>query len=131
MLKRVNAALYEGDLGVQVQLFVVQQGNGGVETAKFEYNNVVLPTESIQGHPGCTITLVGGIHQFQCIVVFNTSSASARYDLFQVNDAGNASPLDKSVTSDSGGFLIGFGIDGVPVPAAAGTTTSPRLGKHK
>jgi hypothetical protein len=131
MLKRVNAALYEGDLGEQVQLFVVQQGNGGVETAKFEYNDVVLPTESIQGHPGCTITLVGGIHQFECIVVFNPSSASARYDLFQVNSAGGASPLNKSVTSDSGGSLIGFGVDGVTVAASAGMMASPRPGKHK
>jgi hypothetical protein len=131
MLTRVNAALFEGDLGEQVQLFVAQQGNGGVETAKFEYNNVVLPTQTIQGHPGCEFTLVGGIHQFECIVVFNPASSSARYDLFQVNGAGGATSLNKSATSDSGGPIIGFGIDGVPVAAPAGTTASPRLGKHK
>ena len=75
MLRRVNAALYRERSRRAGSVVRRQQGNGSVETAKFEYNDVVLPTESIR-HPGCTFTLVGGIHQFECIVVFNPSSAT-------------------------------------------------------
>jgi hypothetical protein len=120
MLRRVNAALYEGDLGEDVELFVVQQGNGGVETAMFEYNGTVLPAHPIQGHPGCEFTVVSGTHQFQCIAVFNPASQpSARYDLFQVNSAGGQTALNKSVTAADPAPLIGFAIDAVAVALAA------------
>jgi hypothetical protein len=120
MLRRVNAALYEGDLGEHVELFVVQQGNGGVETAMFEYNGIVLPAHPIQGHPGCEFTVVSGTHQFECIVVFNPASQpTARYDLFEVNSAGGQTSLNKSVTAADPTPLIGFGINGVAVALAA------------
>jgi hypothetical protein len=120
MLRRVNAALYEGDLGEHVELFVVQQGNGGVETATFEYNGTVLPAHPIQGHPGCEFMVASGTHQFECIVVFNPASPStARYDLFEVNSAGGQTALNKSVTAADPTPLIGFGIAGVAVALAA------------
>ena len=127
MLRRVNAALYEGDLGEHVELFVIQQGNGGVETAMFEYNGIVLPAHPIQGHPGCEFTVVSGTHQFQCIVVFNPASQpTARYDLFEVNSAGGQTALNKSVTAADPAPLIGFGIEGVAVALAATPASMPR-----
>jgi hypothetical protein len=127
MLRRVNAALYEGDLGEHVELFVVQQGNGGVETAKFEYNGIVLPAHPIQGHPGCEFTLVSGTHQFECIVVFNPAAQpAARYDLFEVNSAGGQTALNKSVTAADPTPIIGFGIEGVAVALAATPASVPR-----
>jgi hypothetical protein len=126
MLRRVNAALYEGDLGEHVELFVVQQRNGGVETATFEYNGIVLPAHPIQGHPGCEFTVVAGTHQFECIVVFNPAQPTARYDLFEVNSAGGQTALTKSVTAADPTPLIGFGIGGVAVALAATTASVPR-----
>jgi hypothetical protein len=127
MLRRVNAALYEGDLGERVELFVVQTGNGGVETAMFQYNGIVLPAHPIQGHPGCELTLVSGTHQFQCIVVFNPASQpAARYDLFEVNSAGGQTVLNKSVTAADPAPLIGFGIDGVGAGLAVTPAAIPR-----
>jgi hypothetical protein len=127
MLRRVNAALYEGDLGEHVELFVIQQGNGGVETAMFEYSGIVLPAHPIQGHPGCEFTVVSGTHQFQCIAVFNPASQpTARYDLFEVNSAGGQTALNKSVTAADPAPLIGFGIDGVAVALAARPASMPR-----
>jgi len=127
MLRRVNAALYEADLGEHVELFVVQQGNGGVEAASFEYNGIVLPAHPIQGHPGCEFTVVAGTHQFECIVVLNPASqATARYDLFEVNSAGGQTALNKSVTAADPTPLIGFGIGGVAVALAATPASVPR-----
>jgi hypothetical protein len=127
MLRRVNAALYEGDLGEHVELFVVQQGNGGVETASFEYNGIVLPARPIQGHPGCEFTLVSSTHQFECIVVFNPASQpTARYDLSEVNSAGGQTALNKSVTAADPAPLIGFGINGVAVALAAAPASVSR-----
>ena len=127
MLRRVNAALYEGDLGEHVELLVIQQGNGGVETASFEYNGIVLPAHPIQGHPGCEFTVVSGTHQFECIVVFNPAAQpTGRYDLFEVNSAGGQTALNKSVTAADPTPLIGFGIDAVAVALAARPASLPR-----
>ena len=126
MLRRVNAALYEADLGEHVELFVVQQGNGGVETASFEYNGIVLPAHPIQGHPGCEFTVVSGTHQFECIAVFNPAAQTARYDLFEVNSAGGQTALNKSVTSADPTPLIGFGINAVAVALAASPASLTR-----
>jgi hypothetical protein len=119
MLKRINAALYAGNRGEQAELFVIAQGNGGAETATFEYNNAVLPPHPVQGHPGCSFTLDPGVHQFECIVVFNPGSPAARYDLFQVSSAGGSAAVNKNITAADPTPIIGFGIDGVTVAARA------------
>ena len=136
MLKRINAALYVGNRGEQSELFVIAQGNGGAETATFEYNNAVLPPHPVQGHPGCSFTLDPGVHQFECIVVFNPGSPAARYDLFQVDEGGGLAPLNANVRSDQSSPLIGFTINGAtvaaPAFAAAGARAmSPRAAKGK
>jgi hypothetical protein len=129
MLTRVTGALFQGDAGEKVQLFVVQQGNLGPEQATFAYNNTALQTRSVLGHPGCEVTLQAGIRQFETLVVFNPASpAAARYDLFQVNSAGGPAAMGENVTRAALTPAIGFGIDGAPVAAVvgAGSPGAPR-----
>ena len=49
MLRRVNAALYEGDAGEKVSLLAVPQGNLGTKQASFEYRNQAVTEQTIQG----------------------------------------------------------------------------------
>jgi hypothetical protein len=116
MLRRVNAGLYEEDEGSDVELAVKATGNGGMEAALFDYDSTVLDQDVVDGFPGCRFTVGGGTRQFRALVAFSpAASASARYDLFQVNAAGTLAPVGKSVTNSGGTPLIGFGIAGVPV----------------
>jgi hypothetical protein len=116
MLRRVNAGLYEEDDGANVQLAVKATNNGGVEAAQFDYDSAVLDQDVVDGSPGCRFTVKSGTRQFRSLVVFSpTASASARYDLFQVNPAGTLTPVGKNVTNTGGTPLIGFGIAGVAV----------------
>jgi hypothetical protein len=120
MLKRVTGALFEGPADSQVQLVVQSQNNNGVESGRFEYDSVILPAETIQGHPGCTFTVLPSIRQFETMVVFDPASPpAARYDLFEVNSAGGLTALGESVTNAASTPAIGFGIDGVGVPVVA------------
>jgi hypothetical protein len=122
MLTRLTGALFQGDAGEKVQLFVVHQGNLGPEQATFAYNSTPQQPRNVLGHPGCELTLQTGIRQFETLVVFNPASpAAARYDLFQVNSAGGAAALGENVTRAALTHAIGFGIDGAPVAAMAGT----------
>jgi hypothetical protein len=119
MLRRVNAGLYEEDDGRDVQLAVKATNNNGVEAAQFDYDSTVLGQDVVDGFPGCRFTVGSGTRQFRALVTFSpSSSASARYDLFQVNAAGTLTPVGKSVTNTGGTPLIGFGIAGVAVQAA-------------
>jgi hypothetical protein len=129
MLKRVNAALYEANRGEQVELFVVARGNGGSETATFEYSNAGLSPHPVQGHPGCSFTLDPGTHQFECIVVFNPASPAARYDLFEVNSAGGSTALNKNITAADPTPIIGFAIDGVAAADALAAGPSRGLAR--
>ncbi len=119
MLRRVNAGLYEEDDGADVQLAVKATNNGGVEAAQFDYDSTVLAQDVVDGFPGCRFTVRSGTRQFRALVTFSPSaSATARYDLFQVNPAGTLAPVGKSVTNNGGTPLIGFGIAGMPVKVA-------------
>jgi hypothetical protein len=126
MLTRVTGALFEAPAGSQVEIVARSQGNNGVEDARFEYDSVVLPRQTIMGLPGCTFTVVPTIRQFEAVVAFHpAASPAARYDLFEVNSAGGLSGLGENVTNSASAALIGFGIDGVPVPVAAAPPPPP------
>jgi hypothetical protein len=139
MLRRVNAGLFEEDDGAAIELAVQAQNNGGTEAAQFDYDSNVLSQDTVQGFPGCRFTVQPGIRQFRALVVFAPAAPStARYDLFQVNAAGTLTSVGKSVTNTGSTPLIGFGIDGVAVPALAGAAagrrrmpTPPRRARRK
>ena len=119
MLKRVTGALFEADAGSRIQLVVQARSNNGTEAARFEYDSIVLPAQTILGHPGCTFAVVPAIRQFEAIVVFDPAApAGARYDLFEVNSAGGLTALGENVTSGASAPLIGFGVDGLRVAVA-------------
>src|SRR5258705_1534543 len=106
MLKRQNAALYQGQTGEEVQLVVRQQGNNGTESAQFEYDGNPVPPQDFGGHPSGTFSLLGGNHSFEVGVVFDPNATAARYDLFQVDAGGGLAPLNASVRSSQASPLI-------------------------
>ena len=121
MLKRVTAALYVEDAGAHVQLAVIATNNKGVEDARFEYDGDVLPRGTLDSHPACRFDVKAGSHQLRVIVAFHPDARdTAHYDLLQVNDGGALQPVGASVTKAASAPIIGFGIDGVAVPAVAG-----------
>jgi hypothetical protein len=121
MLRRINAGLYEEDEGRDIELAVKAQNNNGTESAQFDYDSTVLNQDTVQGLPGCRFRVKPGTRQFRALVAFDPAAPpTARYDLFQVNEAGTLIPVGKSVTNTFGTPLIGFGIGGVSVAVPVG-----------
>ena len=134
MLRRVNAALFEAPFGARIQLVAESQNNNGVNDARFEYANAVLPREVIMGLPGCSFNVGAATEQLESVVAFSTAAGgNARYDLFEVEN-GVMLSLGKSVRNSGGAPLIAFAIDPTVLvvprggviaaqpPIAAGTT---------
>jgi hypothetical protein len=113
MLQRVNGALFEAQAGERIQIVAVLASNPGASGAKFEYADRIVDNDP--GEPAqCTLEIERGINQFEAFVFFAAGlPASARYDLFQIDQAGNPDPLDESITANVTLPVIGFGIDGV------------------
>ena len=127
MLRRINAGLFEEDEDSDIELAVKAKDNNGTQAARFDYNSAVLAADTVQGFPGCRFRVKPGTRQFRALVVFDAAAPpDARYDLFQVNAAGTLTAVGKSVTVTGGTPLIGFGIAGMPVTAAAGAATGRR-----
>jgi hypothetical protein len=125
MLRRITFDRYEGDLGDQIALVAQSQGNNGVNDARFEYANAVLPRQVIQGRPGATFVVLPGRNRVQAVVAFDpAASAAARYDLFEVDSVGGLTDLRQHVAKIDAAPLVGFAVEGVPVAAtaAAGVT---------
>ncbi len=120
MLKRVSGGLFEAATGDTIQVFAIAAANNGVETARFEYNNVRLGSTPTSNHPGCQFVVVAGTRTFEAEVVF--SGTQGRYDLFQVNSAGGSSSLGQSVTANDITPLIAFRVSGVALGAVAAST---------
>jgi hypothetical protein len=126
MLKRVNAGLFEGRAGEQVQIVCRSQNNNGVNDARFEYDEVVLPRETLAGLPGCTFTLRRSIRRFEAMVGFEQSAGdSARYDLFEIDESGGQIDLQEFVRKIDSSPLIDFAIDGLPVRVTRGARRAP------
>lgn len=113
MLQRVNGALFEAQAGERIQIVAVLASNPGASGAKFEYADRIVDNDP--GEPAqCTLEIERGINQFEAFVHFAAGlPASARYDLFQIDQAGNPDPLDEFITARATLAVIGFGIDGV------------------
>src|SRR5438034_4095370 len=119
MLRRIAGDRYEADAGDQIHIVTQSRSNNGVNDARFEYADDVLPRETIQGLPGCTFIVDEGRKQFQAVVTFATGvGAAARYDLFEVDEVGGLSDLDQHVTKIDSAPLVGLAIEGVAVAAA-------------
>ena len=120
MLRRVNAALFEAPAGARIQLVAESQNNNGVNDARFEYANAILPREVIMGRPGCSFTVGAATEQLESVVAFSiTAPGSARYDLFEVEN-GVLMNLGKSVRNSGGAPLIAFAIDPTVLAVPAG-----------
>ena len=127
MLRRINAALFEAPVGARIQLVVQSQNNDGVNDARFEYASAILPRDVIMGRPGCTFDVELSTEQLESVVAFsNTAPASARYDLFEVEN-GVLLNLGKSVRNSGGAPLIAFAISptAFAVPAGPIITAQP------
>ena len=110
MLRRVNAALFEAPPGARIQIVAEARNNNSVNDPTFEYGGRLLTEETILGLPGCSFT-VNATEFFEAGVVFDPdASASARYDLFEVEN-GVKSNLQKFVRSSDPTNLIGFTIE--------------------
>jgi hypothetical protein len=133
MLRRITFDRYEADLGDQIELVAQSQSNNGVNDARFEYANKVLPRLAIQGLPGATFTVQPGRNRVQAVVAFAPGAgAAARYDLFELDSVGGLTDLRQHVSKMDSAPLVGFAVEGVPVAAAvtrgmpaAGRTVSP------
>ena len=111
MLRRVNAALFEAPVGARIQLVVESRNNNGVNDARFEYADAILPRETIMGLPGCSFNVGAATEQLESVVAFSTTApGSARYDLFEVEN-GVKLNLGKSARNSGGAPLIAFAID--------------------
>lgn len=120
MLRRITFDRYEADLGDQIDIVAQSQGNNGVNDARFEYANAILPRQVIQGRPGATFVVLPGRNRVQAVVAFDPgASAAARYDLFEVDNVGGLSDLRQHVTKIDSSPLIGFAVEGVAAAAAA------------
>jgi hypothetical protein len=131
MLRRVNSALFRAPAGARIQVVTQAQGNNGVNDARFEYAQQILPRETILGLPGCSFTVAGTSEGLEAVVVFDPAApGTARYDLFEVEN-GIANALQKSVTAANASPLIGFTIDpvGALVPAGPVGFAAPRAAK--
>lgn len=130
MLRRVNAALFEAPAGARIQLVAESQNNNGVNDARFEYANALLPREVIMGRPGCSFTVGAATEQLESVVAFSTAApGSARYDLFEVEN-GVMMNLGKSVRNSGGAPLIAFAIDPtfIAVPRGGVIAAQPPIG---
>lgn len=120
MLRRVNSALFEAPRGARIQIVAEAQGNPADNQARFEYARKILPKETILGLPGCSFTVADSSETLEAVVVFDPSApASARYDLFQVEN-GVKSDLRVPVTHSQSSPLISFTIEPVAVAARRG-----------
>ena len=120
MLRRVNSALFEAPRGARIQIVAEAQGNPADNQARFEYARKILRKETILGLPGCSFTVADSSETLEAVVVFDPSApASARYDLFQVEN-GVKSDLRVPVTHSQSSPLISFTIEPVAVAARRG-----------
>src|SRR5262245_12688472 len=117
MLRRVNATLFQAPAGARIELVAESRNNNGVNDARFEYADRILPRATIQGLPGCSFDVDGETAQLQAVVAFATTSpGTARYDLSEIEN-GVKSNLGK-FTLNSDGPLISFAIEPTPTAAA-------------
>ena len=137
MLRRVNAALFEAPPGAVIQVVADAQGNNGVNDARFEYAGQILPRVTILGLPGCSFTVADFSERLEAVVVFDPAApASARYDLFEVEN-GVKSDLQKSTKHSDSSPLISFTIDPIFVAvrsrsrAAAPRSAARRASRRK
>jgi len=115
MLKQISGDRFQADAGEQIQIVARSRNNDGVNDARFEYASSVLPRSVIQGLPGASFTVRNGRQQFQAVVMFaDNAAATARYDLFEVDEVGGLSDLGQFVTADDSSPLAGFAVEGVP-----------------
>jgi hypothetical protein len=116
MLRRINAAVFEGPEGARIEVVAQAQSNNGLSDARFEYAGTVLPRQTILGLPGCSFTVEDSSQRLQAVVAFDDNApGNARYDLFEVEN-GVLSNLGKFTLKSDGSPLIAFVID--PVAAA-------------
>jgi hypothetical protein len=113
MLREIDPGLFEGATDSTVRIAAIAQNNNGTKTARFRYGSTSLTTEDVEGNDGCEFKLIDGINQFKVGVVFDPSAPNARFDLFQVNDAGVLEPLGLGVSAQDATARIAFGINGV------------------
>jgi hypothetical protein len=122
MLRRVNAALFEAPAGARIQVVAAAQENNGVNDARFEYAGQILPRETIQGLPGCSLTVADARKGLEAAVVFDPAApGSARYDLFEIEN-GAALDLNKSTRNSDSAPLISFTIRPEPIDVAEAVT---------
>jgi hypothetical protein len=123
MLRRINAAVFEGPEGARIEVVAQAQSNNGLSDARFEYAGTVLPRQTILGLPGCSFTVEDSSQRLQAVVAFDDNApGNARYDLFEVEN-GVLSNLGKFTLKSDGSPLIAFVID--PVAAARKAAAKP------
>jgi hypothetical protein len=129
MLRRINAAVFEGPTGARVQVVAEAESNNGVTDARFEYAGAILPREQINGLPGCTFTVGTTPQRLQAIVAFDDNApGTARYDLAEFEN-GVANNLGKFTLKSDGSPLIDFVIDPIAVAVSPGAMppAAPRV----
>jgi hypothetical protein len=108
---------------------IVAQSDDGAPSATFSYGTA-LPTQTIQGLPGCTFDVDSGLKMFRCVVVFGQGPAP-RYDLFEVDANGLLVDLNLPLTPTTTGTMRQVRIRGVEVPAVAATPRTRRAKSAK
>ena len=109
MLTRIGADRSSAPTGQRTQIVSRSRNNNGVNDARFEYDGVVLPRETVQGLPACTFTIVPATKTFEAVVDFDPGAPStARYDLFEVDPSGGLIDLQEDAFPVDP--LINFGI---------------------
>ena len=127
MLTRVGADRFSAPSGQQIQIVSRSRNNNGTNDARFEYNGVLLPRETIQGLPGCTFSVVPSTQTFEAIVAFDPGAPpTARYDLFEVDLGGGLIDLQEDAFPIDP--LINFGITGEGAAAGAAARPAGRAG---
>ena len=114
MLTRTGVGEYEAPVPSKSRIVAKSRDNNDTNGATYRYNQVALTPQTFGTLPGCEFDIVGGKKVFKGQVAFDTAAAAtAAYDLFELDAAGQAVALGETVPLSNGpGGLFSFNITG-------------------
>lgn len=121
MLTRTGVGEYEAPVPSTSRIVAKSRDNNDTNGATYRYNQAALASQTFDSLPGCEVDIVVGKKVFKGQVAFDTAAAAtAAYDLFELDAAGNPLALNETVLLSNGpGGLFSFNITGKR-PALAG-----------
>jgi hypothetical protein len=120
MLTRTGVGEYEAPVPSKSRIVARSRDNNNTNGATYRYNQAPLTSQVFDTLPGCEVDIVAGKKVFKGQVAFDTAAgATAAYDLFELDAAGQPVPLGETVLLSNGpGGLFMFNITGKGVSLA-------------